>query len=520
YYVNEMIPQGQGPVILRDDDLTTTSLADAPLDVGDSLAIPGTGITISVLAGTGGADYNIQLSYTPPATDYNVRITRGDTINGNFYSYFSPDIWIDSPRNGFNLAGGPPAHADRDNPVIGEVNRIYARIWNDGPATAFDFDVRFRISEPYHTVGGEADFDTFIGIAHVNSLAANASTNVYVEWTPANDGSSHACLLVDVINLVGTDTNPNDHEAQENLDKVTSVTASPYHPVTYRFDLTNPYDEPALFYFRVEGAPHDWSVVLSPRKILLNPGQRVAGTAVVTPPPDAKLCTSEFLQITSWTPRGDTLINVGGAVVQVDLRRSTTLTLDAGLVPCDRGDWKELLERLRRRGDAPDQERAALKGLIRERLGDDASDDELEVAIQLLYGEAADRGEFIAASKVLRDWQLLLVNRHEEPEQPGEPDMKDIIRDCGRITAAGCTNPRLPNQEIIVKFTDPLGNVEYQTVMTDENGCFETFMVTVDDGIWQVEAEYAGDDCGAPARTRPHTVCKCRCDCKDQDKPR
>ena len=57
-------------------------------------------------------------------------------------------------------------------PVAKVVNRIYARIHNAGPATAFDFDVRFRVSEPYHTVGGEADFDTFVGIKHVDSLAA------------------------------------------------------------------------------------------------------------------------------------------------------------------------------------------------------------------------------------------------------------------------------------------------------------------------------------------------------------
>jgi hypothetical protein len=123
----------------------------------------------------------------------------------------------------------------------------------DGPGTAFDFDVRFRISEPYHTVGGGPDFDTFIGIVHIDSLAAGSSTNRYVEWTPTNDGQSHACLPVDIINLVGTDTNPHDHEAQENLDKVTSVTSSPFHPVTYRYDLTNPYEYDALFYFRAEG---------------------------------------------------------------------------------------------------------------------------------------------------------------------------------------------------------------------------------------------------------------------------
>lgn len=442
YYVNELIPQGQGPVILRDKSLTTTSLVDAVFDVGDSHSIPGTGITITIQAGTGGADYNIQLAYTPPVTDYNVRITRGDTISGQFYNYFSPDIWVDSPKNGYNQTAGPLPHDQREQPVIGAINRLYARITNDGPGTAFDFDVRFRISDPYHTVGGEADFDKFVGITHVDSLASGASTNVFVDWTPASTADPHVCLLVDIINLVGTDTNPNDHEAQENLRKVTSVTASPFHLVTYDYDLTNPYEDAALFYFRAEGVPPGWTVDLSPHKILLNPGENMKGQATLTPPKDAKVCTSEFIAVTSWTPRGDTLINVGGGIVQVDLRRSQAITLEAG--------------------------------------GERCSDKEVE----MLARQAKEMGE-----------QL---------------DFETIFKLCNRIVVKGCTFPPQANQEIIVKFTAPDGSVEYHTVKTDDDGCFEDIMVTIDDGIWKVEAEYPGGKCEGPATSRPRHICICR----------
>ena len=207
YYVNQLIPQGEGPVILRDKNLLTPGLADAFFSVGDVVTIPGTGIMLTVPAGSGGAAFNIRVDYTAPVTDYNVFITRGDTIDGKFKAYMSPDIWIDSPKNGFNLGGGPPPHNKIENPVAKVVNRIYARVHNDGPATAFDFDVRFRISEPYHTVGGEADFDTFVGIKHVDSLAAGSETILFAEWTPQDDDKPHACLMVDLINLVGTETN-------------------------------------------------------------------------------------------------------------------------------------------------------------------------------------------------------------------------------------------------------------------------------------------------------------------------
>ena len=146
YYVNEMIPQGEGPVIVRDRNLVTTALYDAFFTVGDVISIPGTGITLTVQPGSGGVPFSINIQYTPPVTDYgNLSITRGDTIGGQFYHYFSPDVWVDSPKNGFNLGAGPPPHDQRYNPVAGLINRIYARATNAGPGTASDFDVRFRI---------------------------------------------------------------------------------------------------------------------------------------------------------------------------------------------------------------------------------------------------------------------------------------------------------------------------------------------------------------------------------------
>jgi hypothetical protein len=442
YYVNELIPQGEGPVILRDKNLLTMGLADAFFVVGDVITIPGTGIELTVLAGTGGAAFNIQVAYTAPVTDYNLFIVRGDTIDGKFKHYMSPDIWIDSPKNGFNLGGGPPPHNKVENPVAQVVNRIYARVHNAGPATAYDFSVRFRISEPYHTVGGEADFDTFVGIQHVDFLNANQDVILFAEWTPADDDKPHACVLVDLINLVGTDTNPHDNWAQENLKIVASVTSSPFHPVASSFSLANPYDRDALFYFRADGAPKGWKVDLNPRKVWLKAGQRIVGEATVTPPPDAKVCTSEHIEITSWSPRGDTLINVGGAVVQVDLRRPVAITLESSTGRC--------------------------------------SDKDLEILII----EAKKQGKNLT--------------------------LEEARRLCGRTVVKGCTHPPQPNQEIILKYVDPLGNVTFHTVTTDANGCYEDFVASVTGGTWQVSVEYPGGRCEAPATEGPVTVCWCR----------
>ena len=66
YFVNELIPQGEGPVILRDKNLLTQGLGDAFFAVGDVVDIPGTGITLTVQAGTGGAPSTSTSQYTPP----------------------------------------------------------------------------------------------------------------------------------------------------------------------------------------------------------------------------------------------------------------------------------------------------------------------------------------------------------------------------------------------------------------------------------------------------------------------
>jgi hypothetical protein len=205
-------------------------------------------------------------------------------------------------------------------------------------------------------VGGEADFDRFVGMKHITSLGVGESIE-YVDWTPAT-GGTHVCLKVDLINLVGTDTNPNDNWAQENLETVTSVTASPFHPVTYGYNLTNPYDIASLFYFRAEGVPDGWEVDLLPRKIRLAPGERITGQATITPPKDAEVCTSEWIAVTSWAPRGDTLIRVGGGVVQVDLRRPTVIDLTADAMPCKGNDLEWLFEQLKRAGEQFDPETA------------------------------------------------------------------------------------------------------------------------------------------------------------------
>ncbi len=165
------------------------------------------------------------------------------------------------------------------------------------------------------------------------------------------------------------------------------------------------------------------------------------GEATITPPEDAKVCTTELMAITSWTPRGDTLIQLGGAVVQVDLRRPQALTVDVETGDCSGNDFEELLRRAKERGQ--------------------------------------------------------------------EVDREGLRKRCTRITVTGCTIPPIKNAEIIVEFTAPDGTAIYQTVTTDDKGCYETFQVTADNGIWQVDAEFPGGECEEPVTAGPFFACLC-----------
>jgi hypothetical protein len=308
------------------------------------------------------------------------------------------------------------------------------------------------VSEPYHTVGGEADFDEFVGIKHVDQLVSGNQTIKFAEWTPVDDGDPHSCVRVDLINLVGTDTNEFDNWAQENLHEVESITASPYTQVSHRYDLTNPYDEDALFYFRHSGIPPGWDVQLVPAKAHLSPGERTEILITIKPPDDAKVCTEERAVIESWAVRDHTLVPVGGGVLQVDLRRKTEIDIDAGIQRCDDGDFERL--------------------------------------VRQIVLEAKMRGEEVDIHRV-------------------QEEVKKRFRTCQRIIARGCTNPRLPNQEIIVRYDPPVGDPVYRTVKTDANGCYEDFYLTLDEGNWTVTAEYPGDNCNGSSTTPPRVVCIC-----------
>ncbi|MCB9647695.1 MAG: hypothetical protein H6730_13985 [Deltaproteobacteria bacterium] len=419
YTANRLIPQGQAPVLLRDHAPGTDTVDDAAFGVGDTDAPAGTGITMRVVSELPAANgYSIEIDWAPPFDDYNVRIRRGA------HEWESPDIWVDNQRDGGGYAAdlGQPTGPSGERPLGGQDNRIYARIYNDGPGTAYDFEVHFLLSDPYHTVGTDGQFDLH-KIVLIPKLDPGAHADVYAVWRPLSADDPHSCVRVEIRRLF-KNSNASDDDAQQNLQVEYSTSHSPYQPVHFDFQLENTESTPKLVYFRAEDVPGTWDRVLTPPKRLLLPGASVVGALDVRPPVDAPNCTDHRMFVTAWRPRGDTLIRVGGATVDVDLRHNTQLDVKPDLSRCDE----------RKSG---------------------------------LNVEAS------AAS----------------------------TKRCARLHAAGCTDPPLPNQTVILKYTDPAGNPVYHEVTTDAFGCYEDSYATVEGGTWGVAAYFPPQGCQGPATT-------------------
>lgn len=427
YYASRIISQGHVPVIVRDKNVATPELTDAHMVAGQSMQLGGTGIEVIVQSERPGNEgFDVIVNYIPPLDDFNAWITRGDPF------YVSPDVWIDNQIDGTGYAAYDAllfkGNVVEEQPVGGEENRIYARVRNTGPGIAYDIEVEFRLSAPYHTVGGEGDFDLY-KVVLIDIIAPGEYKDVFVIWTPDANDDPHNCVRVELKRLV-TDINPDDNWAQQNFTVRNSTTASPYTEVTVPFQIKNTEATPQLYYFRTEGIPKEWAQHITPKKKLVLPGELLTGELKMKPPDTYQVCTNHEIHITAWKPDNHTLVHVGGMLVDVQLRKQTELTLDTEITPCRGKDSGNV------------------------------------------------RNNYTSARK-----QNLNA------------------KGCAMISTKGCTNPVRANQKIVVCYRDPAGNPVYREVMTDENGCFEDFLIVAEGGTWGTTAIYPGDNCSGPAKT-------------------
>lgn len=475
YNSNDRIPQGLGPVIIKDHvPDTPDSLDDAAVPPGESERVDSAGLNVEVveeLPGNGG--YRVRIDYDPPETVYNLWIERGEP------AHMSPDIWVDNQSDGYDEENERDPMPRGERPIAGEENRVYVRIHNEGPAAAHDVEVGFYFSSPWHTVDDEDAFYYF-GATPVGTINGESTVTAFIPWTPPRyhsphdpfqtwngrgdppawvealladgmtledllidegDDAAHHCARVVIRRGLYNDTNDADNEAQRNLWITQSTTSSPYTEGFFQFTVANDTGEPKLVYLTAEGIPPQWDWSFDRPKILIPPHTTEIGTLNVKPHDDASPCTTRVVQVIAWRAMGDTLVRLGGTQVNVQLRRNQMLTLNPGMSPC----WEQ-------------------------------------------SGSSSPTPALLTSPL-----PTAITSPENLPPWIANPQI------CMAITAEGCTDPPQPNEQIVVRYRDPAGNPVYHTVTTDAHGCYEDMFVTAEGGEWEVEARFGGDECDAVA---------------------
>ncbi|NOT31969.1 MAG: hypothetical protein HOP15_16100 [Planctomycetes bacterium] len=248
--------------------------------------------------------------------------------------YESPDIWIDSPANGWDtyqyksalknplVAGNPIRNGDK--PRTGQVNRVHARIQNTGSTDASNVRVSFLASTP-PGIGDTGNWSLLERVT-IPILAAGASVVAGpVEWTPRV--ATHSCIKAR-IDHQPEELNANNNEAQENIDDFDTTSTSPWHVIESEVLVSNPTRLFQNLRLEMSGLRPEWTGWVSERFVSLAPGaSRLVKYRIdpgLTPLGEP---VSADVSIDGWVRVGDADALIGGVTAAVHLVEKASLTL-------------------------------------------------------------------------------------------------------------------------------------------------------------------------------------------------
>jgi len=284
--------------------------------LGDTYTSTTDGIFIVVRAKPDDDHYVVDVAYADKQGQPDVGINSWLQPPGNTWE--TTDIWIDSPVNGYgvyryamwsDLMGGTVPSGNGDDPAVGLVNRLYARVRNYGSTPAANIVVHFDITNPPGV--GINGSNGFIPLGTVDKtlfpalalLQPGQSTDVYYNWTPNFDLTPqqiqqgifffHTCLRVRLDHVTGETFfgNQDGDGEQENVLYFQAGSASspgaPGAPSSGMIHLRN--DNPASskeFELTVaqDTPKSSWKVVLNNGEpsVVLGPGEMRNIPIVVT----------------------------------------------------------------------------------------------------------------------------------------------------------------------------------------------------------------------------------------------
>lgn len=322
---NDYINQGEGTAIVQESPTTSGDLSDATFTLTsprERFSDVGSGVDIEVIS----MDANqaqIRLNYAVPATQNDVYVSPHNR-------WKAEDIWIDAPDLAGNFEADPLTVKDaNEKPVVGEVNKVYGRVRNQGQADATNFETHLEIREPWGAGGPWRSLNVeTVPLLQGFDNNPNASQIISAEWTPVGD--IHSCVKLNV-HGVANDINVENNWTQENISQFTTTTGSPYGPVTSRFSVENPYNEEIIVLFKLEGLPESWSYTMSPQRLVI-PANGVGDAQVTIQPHDAApVCSREEITVNAYTPRVDTLKQLGGITLNIGLKNPLDVTANTQL---------------------------------------------------------------------------------------------------------------------------------------------------------------------------------------------
>ncbi|EPE26335.1 E set [Glarea lozoyensis ATCC 20868] len=221
----------------------------------------------------------------------------------NTNNYTTPDIWVD--RNPFNAYDrvdgvGNPVNGG-DDPRVGEINKIRARIHNTGTQKANNVQVTFYSITP----PGVGDNGTWTPLTTVPiaEIANNSAMITSADWVPSV--GQHTCLQV----IIGTQTGEillGNNRAQENVFSFQPASHSVPEPVELPVTIRNPLNVRTLIFLNLENVPEGFYVYLPHQVVTVEPlGERNLELLVIPMKeiPDLKYKVAN-VGVSGWLPHG------------------------------------------------------------------------------------------------------------------------------------------------------------------------------------------------------------------------
>lgn len=320
-----------GPNVMRRSIILLSNPTNEAMNVGDPVYSDNSlGLKIQVLNEISSGDqklFKVQIDWgraNPPAgQSFNAYITPWDA------HYQSPDIWVDSPLNGYgNYEYSNNEYSNPDGPgdkvAVREANKLYATIRNSGPEEITKAIVHFWAADP-PGIGDRGDWQRLDPVDHpveLGPIPSGGCVIAHTTWTPI--GSGHTCIKVEVEPISG-ETSFTDNMAQENFSVFEVASSSPYPDFNFTFMLFNSFKKKTQYSVRTGSIPenvtltldHSYPVIEKENSMLIKGNIKLSKDI----PPSSKYDFN--VPIGAWFPLYDSETKLGGINLHIQPRIKT-----------------------------------------------------------------------------------------------------------------------------------------------------------------------------------------------------